>query len=202
VIAADHGEAFQEHGFEGHARDLHVETTHVPLILVLPFLLDPSIRVTQTISNADLWPTVLDLLGLPALPAADGHSALPLVRRAAQIGMPGTNALERPVFAQLARGWGNPRRPSTPIQSVTLSGQRLIETLSDPARLQYFDREHDRAEQRDLAQERPDAVAPLHALLEEYRGSARSPWGEPPMEIELDEMRLNQLRALGYVIRP
>ena len=202
VIAADHGEAFEEHGFEGHARDLHVETTHVPLILVLPFLLDPPIRVTETISNADLWPTVLDLLGLPALPGADGRSALPLVRRAAKLATPGTNQPERPVFAQIARGWGNPRRPPTPIQSVTFSGQRLIETRTQPTRLQYFDREHDRAEQRDLAKERPDAVAPLHALLEEYRQSARSPWGEPPVEVELDEMRLNQLRALGYVIKP
>src|SRR5262249_17914250 len=64
VIAADHGEAFLEHGREGHAQDLHGEVTHVPLIILPPFLLDPGVRVRATVSNADVWPTLLDLVGL------------------------------------------------------------------------------------------------------------------------------------------
>src|SRR4029450_3892956 len=56
VIAADHGEAFLEHGREGHAQDLHGEVTHVPLIILPPFLLDPGVRVRETVSNADLRP--------------------------------------------------------------------------------------------------------------------------------------------------
>jgi arylsulfatase len=39
VIAADHGEAFFEHGFEGHARNLYREVTETPFIVSFPFRL-------------------------------------------------------------------------------------------------------------------------------------------------------------------
>ena len=65
AIASDHGEAFLEHGVEGHARNLYQEVQDVPLILYLPFRLDPGITVNTPVANVDLWPTLLDLLGLP-----------------------------------------------------------------------------------------------------------------------------------------
>ena len=49
AIASDHGEAFQEHGREGHAKNLYSEVTRVPFIISLPFLLDPGIEVEATI---------------------------------------------------------------------------------------------------------------------------------------------------------
>src|SRR5258705_7555134 len=110
VIAADHGEAFLEHGREGHAQDLHGEVTHAPLIIVLPFLLDPGIRVRTTVSNAHIWPTLLDLVRLPALPGADGRSLIPLVLAAGGAPAPDAAQLERPGFAQLERDWGRPKR--------------------------------------------------------------------------------------------
>ena len=33
-----------------------------------------------------------------------------------------------------------------------------------------------------------------------YVDESKIPWGEAPGRVELDEMRLNQLRALGYVV--
>jgi arylsulfatase A-like enzyme len=199
VIGADHGEAFEEHGFEGHARNLYRETTHVPLILLPPFLLEPGVRVSETVSNVDFWPTVLDLLGLPPIPAADGRSALPLIRSAAGLDAAPSAAPPRPAFAQLARGWGNPRVEATPMLSVTLGSERLIATLSDPVVLEYFDHASDPGEQKNRVADHPEAVAHLEALLGVYREAASSPWCEEPIQVELDEMRLNQLRALGYM---
>ena len=37
-------------------------------------------------------------------------------------------------------------------------------------------------------------------MIDDYAKDAKSPWGERPREVELDELRLNHLRALGYVI--
>jgi arylsulfatase A-like enzyme len=37
VIAADHGEAHGERGFEGHARNVYPEVTHTPWIIAFPF---------------------------------------------------------------------------------------------------------------------------------------------------------------------
>ena len=44
-----------------------------PLIFVLPFRLDPGIVVETPVENVDIWPTLLDLLGLPARPGTDAH---------------------------------------------------------------------------------------------------------------------------------
>ena len=204
VIAADHGEAFLEHGREGHAQDLHGEVTHVPLIILPPFLLDPGIRVRATVSNADVWPTLLDLVGLPPLPDADGRSLVPLVLAAAGAA-PAVEAAarERPVFAQLERGWGRPHAKNTAsLVSVTDGNLRLLTALAGKAPPQLFDRAADPAERRDLAASDPESVRRLRALLDDYAKRTQTPWGVAPREVELDELRLNHLRALGYVLDP
>jgi arylsulfatase A-like enzyme len=203
VIASDHGEAFLEHGFEGHARNLYEEVTHVPAILVPPFVLEPGVRVSTTISNGDLWPTLLDLIGLPPLPAADGVSMLPLILEAggAQLEAP-TDGLARPVFAHLARGWGQPKSAPRPIVSVTWDDERLIASLDDPDQIELYDHRADPVEANDIAADQPEQAASLRALVEAYEANAKQAWGAAPPEVELDELRLNHLRALGYVIKP
>ena len=51
VVASDHGEAFGEWGFEGHARKVYRETTEVPFIVSLPFRLEPGVVVEQRIGR-------------------------------------------------------------------------------------------------------------------------------------------------------
>ena len=43
IVLSDHGEAFGEHGREGHARDVYGEVTTTPFILSLPFRLEPGV---------------------------------------------------------------------------------------------------------------------------------------------------------------
>ena len=74
VIAADHGEAFRERGFEGHARAVFRETTEVPFLIAFPFRLREGIVVKERSENVDIWPTVLDLLGLEPPVGIDGRS--------------------------------------------------------------------------------------------------------------------------------
>ena len=66
VITSDHGEAFRERGFEGHARWLYRESTEIPLILSFPFRLDPGIVIETRSRGVDVWPTLFDLIGIPA----------------------------------------------------------------------------------------------------------------------------------------
>ncbi|MCI0343828.1 MAG: sulfatase-like hydrolase/transferase, partial [Chloroflexi bacterium] len=61
VVAADHGEAFGEHGREGHARDVYGEVTTTPFVLSLPFRLEPGIVVDSPTQNVDIWPTLLEV---------------------------------------------------------------------------------------------------------------------------------------------
>jgi hypothetical protein len=93
--------------------------------------------------------------------------------------------------------------------SVTTPKYRLIDLIHDPGvkhapelSRQLFDRDADPFEQTDLI-ESPDGDLPpdVQQALEGYLAESTPPWGVPPSEEKLEEMELNQLRALGYVIQ-
>jgi arylsulfatase A-like enzyme len=199
VVASDHGEAFLEHGFEGHARNLYGEVTHVPLVVGLPFRLPKGVRVGAPASNVDIWPTVLDLVGLPELPGADGKSLVPAILAAARGEADGTPA--RPIFAHLDRRWGKGRDESDPLVSVTEGSLRLVLPVKEPRFVELYDLAADPGEKHNLAGERTADRDRLVKVATSHVEGATIPWGKPPGEVELDELRLNQLRALGYVVR-
>jgi arylsulfatase A-like enzyme len=200
VIASDHGEEFLEHGNEGHAKALYRETTEVPLILGLPFRLEPGIVVPSVVQNVDIWPTILDLLGLPPLQGADGRSLVPLIEAAAGMGDEAGAGL---AFAQLDRRWGQPDEPSLPLLAVTEGRYRLIVPLNEgesAGKLELYDHGDDPNEQRNRVEDLPEVKARLEAHLAEYLGRPAASWGTP-LEVEIDDLEMGQLRALGYVVR-
>jgi arylsulfatase A-like enzyme len=203
VVASDHGEGFREHGLEGHAKTLYREVAEVPLILALPFELSPGVVVSQTVANVDIWPTLLDLFGLPALPDADGKSLLPLVEAAAK---GESAAFPRPSFSQIDRSWGRPTGEPDPLIAVSQGSLRAMRPAlqGKESDTEYFDHESDPWEAKNLASSKNggDGTLPadLGQAIDTYLGEPPVAWGKAE-ERELDEMELNQLRALGYVIQ-
>jgi arylsulfatase A-like enzyme len=198
VLASDHGEAFGERGFEGHAREVYRETTEVPWILALPFRLEGGVRVDVRTRNVDVWPTLLELLGLPALPNADGRSRVPEILAAAR-GEPAP-ADATPAIAHLDRHWGHPRFGTAPIVAVSHDGLRYVALHQGRARReQLFDSRADPLERSDVLAERSEDAARLRGLADEYLASGEV-WSAPPPRLEMDEVQLNQLRALGYAV--
>ncbi len=194
VVAADHGEAFGEHGREGHARDVYGEVTTTPFVLSLPFRLEPGIVVEAPTENVDVWPTLLELLGLPPLEGVDGRSRVPEILAAAR-GEPGP-ARDGPRFAHIDQTWGRTREPPRPMVAVAEGRYRLVHRAA-AGRGELYDRSPDPREQVDIGAEEPEVLARLTALAEEYLKRPPAPWqGAPPVELEADE--LEQLRALGY----
>jgi choline-sulfatase len=200
VVAADHGEAFGERGFEGHAREVYKETTEVPFIIAFPFRLEPGVTIETRTSNVDIWPTLLDLLGLPAMTQTDGRSRKPEILAAARgEPPPGEDA---PAIAHLDRFWGRPVQVASPIVAVASDGLRYVaikEPRSHKFREQLFDSESDPAELDDVARERSGDTERMRALAQQYLES-EPVWGDAPPTLELDEIQLNQLRALGYAL--
>ncbi len=197
ILASDHGEAFYEHGGEGHARNLYREVTSTPLLIWLPFRLDDAVTVHERVENVDIWPTLLDMLGLPPLPDAQGRSLVPLIERAARGTPPPADV--RPAYAQLDRTWGRVDTEPLPLVSVARGDLRLFHDVTTPERAELYDHADDPKEQRNVAAQRPDDVRALRVLAEQYLATPAPEWGAPG-EVPLDEMRLNQLRALGYVL--
>jgi arylsulfatase A-like enzyme len=75
IVVGGHGEGLGEHGEATHTRLIYESVMHVPLIVSCPKLFKGAYRVEDAVvTNADIVPTVLDLLGLPAAPDLDGVS--------------------------------------------------------------------------------------------------------------------------------
>lgn len=95
VLVADHGEEFGEHGRIGHGQALRETLVRVPLLVVGPGI--PPHRTKAPASLIDLYPTILDLLGLEAPADLPGRSLRPALEgRQAD----GEAAAGRPLFAE------------------------------------------------------------------------------------------------------
>ncbi|MBW2287238.1 MAG: sulfatase-like hydrolase/transferase [Deltaproteobacteria bacterium] len=196
VLAADHGEAFGEHGREGHARDVYGEVTTTPLIVSFPFRLEPGVVVESPSENVDLWPTLLDLLGLSPLEDPDGRSRRPELLAAVR-GEPAP-ANESLRFSHIDQSWGRSARKPRPMVSVSEGSYRLFrkEGADSP---ELFDRSTDPYEQVDLALERPEVLARMTQLAEDYLARSPADWAGGA-DVEIDPKELEQLRALGYQV--
>ena len=199
VLTADHGEAFGERGFEGHAREVYRETTEVPWIISFPFRLAPGVTVDVRTQNVDVWPTILDLLGLPALPRSDGRSRKPEILAAARDeAMPAEDPQQ--AIAHIDRFWGRPVLVAAPVVAVVEDGLRYVTVHNgNTVQEELFDAKTDPLEKRSVLAVRPEDAGRLRAVAEQYLESPAI-WDSAPATLELDEIQLNQLRALGYAL--
>jgi arylsulfatase A-like enzyme len=195
VVAADHGEAFGEHGREGHARDVYGEVVTTPFILSLPFRLDTSVVVETPTENVDVWPTLLELLGLPALEDVDGRSRVPEIQLAAERNQNGSEPNAR--YAHIDQTWARQGEDPRPMVAVTDGPYRLVYRAGRAAEL--YDQSVDPGEQRNVGAEQPEVLARMTQMAEDYLAQPAAEWGAAPA-VDLSPSQLEELRALGYVV--
>ncbi|MBN2369486.1 MAG: sulfatase [Vicinamibacteria bacterium] len=82
VFQSDHGEEFQDHGQWLHGRSVFDELVRVPLIVKFPGNRDAGRRVAQQVQVVDIYPTVLEEMGLPvpSSPAIIGRPLSSVIR--------------------------------------------------------------------------------------------------------------------------
>ena len=133
VIAAtaDHGESLGEHGEDTHGLLVYDSTLRVPLIIRYPAKIKAGTRYDGLVSGVDVAPTLLELLGQPPLPAAQGRSVA-----AALAG--GSIPEREPVYAESlygerAYGWAPLRTLRSPIEKFIDAPEReLYDLAADP----------------------------------------------------------------------
>ena len=195
VILSDHGEAFGERGFEGHARTVMPETTETPLILTLPFALESGSVVTSTTTNVDIWPTILDLLGLPDQGDVDGRSRVPeILRSAGGISDEGQTESDT-VVAYLDQNWGKNVTEVLPAISIVEGEYRFVSGRDINGKPYEALLSQEDGQRADQSEKHPEITERLRKIAESQIEI------DPAFEveaIEMDEMHLDQLRALGY----
>ncbi len=196
VILSDHGEAFGERGFEGHAREVFPETTETPLIISLPTRFAQGIQVETATTNLDVWPTLFEMMGLPGQQDIDGVSRLPEILAAAEgkAGDPNAKTGER-VYAFLDENWGKPDPEQKSAVTVVEGPYRFVSGTGITG--QYFESllSFEDGENEDLLEAKPEIAEALREAVKAHAAS-ESRYSAP--DLELDEMQLDQLRALGY----
>ena len=145
----------------------------------------------------NIWPTLLDLLGLPPLEGAEGRSLVPLIVAAGSGDeSQAAELVDRPVFSQINSAWGSADRPPRQLISVVREPYRFVH-LRGSEGVQLFDHDADPGERVSIAKDRPDLVDGFMIEVDEFLARENDSW-EQALEVEISEMRLNQLRALGY----
>jgi arylsulfatase A-like enzyme len=144
----------------------------VPLFFVWPGVIPAGTSSTAPFTSPDLYPTLLEMAGLPLRPDqhCDGLSFAPQLRAE---GEPG----ERPIFWHYPH-YGN--QGGTPASAVRLGNYKLIEFFED-GRLELYHLGVDISERRNLAVELPEIAQNLQRRLAEWRSEigARLPRPNP-----------------------
>jgi arylsulfatase A-like enzyme len=186
VVTADHGEEFFEHGLPRHSQ-LYEEVLRVPLVMRWPGVIPAGLRIAAPVSLVDVVPTILELVGRPPLPAAEGVSLVPLLH-----GPPG-RSLERPaVFAETRRL----NAPDRIFAGRTATHKCILHAHKE--QWKCYDLVQDPEERHPLESQAFDSLAGLRASIERYRGRATD--APAPVNAGIPDPQTEQrLRALGYV---
>ncbi|MBI5374686.1 MAG: sulfatase-like hydrolase/transferase [Candidatus Schekmanbacteria bacterium] len=79
VITADHGESLNEHNEQTHGMFVYDSTLHVPLIISYRGFTEGGEKINDQVRSVDIFPTVLELLGITNNSKTDGKSIVPLM---------------------------------------------------------------------------------------------------------------------------
>jgi hypothetical protein len=146
IVAADHGEAFGEHGRSFHATTVYEEMIRVPLLIEGPGVLRRTVDVPITL--LDLGPTILSLFGLPTPATFMGESLVPFMRNLRP-------KLTRPIAVDSEVG----------VQAMLFEGRMKAIVDLRQGTEELYDLRNDPGELRNLA-ERSDAAGYFAKLRE------------------------------------
>jgi len=181
VVTGDHGESLGDHGENTHAFFIYDSTTRVPLIVRTPWGLRG--RAQAQVSSVDIYPTLLDLVGLPPQDGIDGRSLLRVLMDPSAD--PGHVAYSETYYTRFHHGWQH-------LQGLRDGKHHFIEAPNP----ELYDLEQDPGETRNLYSGLRRTAEGLRTQLRELAGAGGV---AAPNPRDMDPETLQRLAALGYV---
>ena len=188
VLVGDHGEGLGSHGEGTHGYFIYDYAVHVPFIVVTPFRDLQGVRVASQSRTADVFPTVLELAGIPLPGKVNGRSQVP-----AMLDPKGTG--EAPAYSEsmapnLQFGW-------SPLHALQTPAYKFI----DAPRPELYDLVQDPGEEKDVQNRLPDRALSMKRELDGLMTETSA--GAPtPQAANLDKETVERLAALGYIGAP
>ena len=163
VFWGDHGWHLGDHG-QWCKHTNYEQATRIPILIRAPGVTKPGIRTRALVETVDLYPTLVELAGLPAPKtshALDGRSLASTLRNP-------SSPTKEAVFHSYPRS--RPGDGAIIGRAVRTERYRLVEwkkpgAAADTADLELYDYASDPLESKNLAAAQPAVVARLRALL-------------------------------------
>jgi arylsulfatase A-like enzyme len=180
AVAADHGEGLGEHGEWSHALLVQESTLRIPLILYARTGLPAGLNVTARVSQVDMMPTILSLLGIGLPSDLDGVDLLK------------PPAPDRPVLAETMEGhayYGWARLSAIyrgPLKYVAGPHPELYDLGSEPL------------DRTNVIASRPEDAAAMRRDLQDLERVAANDLTVTADRLDADDVE--RLAALGYVV--
>jgi arylsulfatase A-like enzyme len=186
VVTSDHGEELFDHGGFSHGHTLFEEVVRIPLYVKLPGQRKARV-VDDWVALQDVYPTILDVLGIEPPAGLDGRSFLDRMRGE------GDRREEKMLFVStLKKGLVG--------RALSWQGFKLVQIDKNyegvEGEVRLYDLAKDPGERDDVAARHPKIVqahaAEIERLLAEYGK------GKGTSKTELSGSEMKQLKALGY----
>jgi arylsulfatase A len=180
LFLTDNGPGHSERynaGMRGKKASVHEGGTRVPLFLQFPARFREPRLVREISAHIDLYPTLLELAGVPlpaAQPALDGVSLVPLLEGR------GAGWPDRLLFTMQSGAAAVPTGRPGAVRS-----QRYRAVLeNNSARWQLYDMVDDPGQKQDIAAARPEIVRDLAAAYDAWwRDVSREGFARPPIPV-------------------
>lgn len=189
LLAGDHGEGHEDHGWGTHNWNPYEEEVRIPLILKFDGVVEAGERRTTPVHLGDVLPTLAGVAGLDLGDLGEqGRSIWPL---------DDSEDPERPIFVmrpeyENGRPLLGQRGPGRAIRS---GRWKYFEAPNDP-RVELYDLERDPGEQDNLAESHGPERERLAAMLEAWVAGELAGRSRPAVEVP-EDVRAG-LEALGY----
>lgn len=183
ALAGDHGESLGEHGENTHAILAYDSTLHVPMILDVPGGPE-GVRIDRTVSQVDLMPTLLELLGMDVQSDLDGTSLLPLLEGRAPART--RSHYSETYLPYYTYGWAK-------LKVLRQGDWKYIEAPTP----ELYDLSRDPRELSNLYEREPGRAHDMTRDLGELLAQVEDP--EAEAELALDPDSVAKLQALGYL---
>ena len=188
AIMGDHGEGLGSHGELAHGYYIYDYAIQVPFLIVTPFEKFQNIRIPSQVRTIDIYPTLLEMVGIGVPEENQGESLLDIIFH------PNKNknsyAYSESFSPNIHYGW-------SPLYSLRNSQYKYI----DAPRAELYNLSEDPEELNNVKDEIPRIAQKFKESLDKVieQTSSQAPTLEAA---NLDQETLQRLAALGYIGAP